>query len=136
LFRPGFRWNKRAAFLAISFICLAWIAHLPVETSSAPSWAASSPIAATENSNFECLGPHPAVSRNTVPIQLFADHSAGEALSLTVSRIKRTLTIDVVSAGMCELPHVNGVSLFSGPTTRHGTIDSGPLVARKIRLQV
>lgn len=136
MFKPGSPWKTIAALLAVSFICLAWSAHLPAEMPIAPSWEASSAIASTDDSNCACLGPQPAVSRNTVPIQLFADHSTGEALSLTVSRIKRTLTFESVSAGTCEFPRGNGFGPFSSPTVRHGTIDSGSLVARKIRLQV
>lgn len=138
MIKPGFPWNQIAASLAIFFVGLAWGLRSAAETSSAASRATHSAIAATEDSNFGCLGPQTAVSRNTTPVQRFAEHSAGEAPSLTVSRIKRTLTLDSVSVsvGLCPLPGGNGVNLFSGPPRRQATIESGTLVARKIRLQV
>jgi len=136
LFKPGFPVSKLAAPLAILFAFLAWCAHGQAGPFAQPFLAANSAVTSAEDSNFELLDPQLAVSRNSVPLPLVAEHSAGESVSQPVSRIKRALTIDLVGAGKLESLRAFGRNLLTGPAAGHATIDSSPLVARKIRLQV
>lgn len=136
LFKANFLVSRLAAPLAILFACVAWSAHAQASLSAAPHRPAVSAVNSAADANFEPVDPLLAVSRNTVPLPLVAEHSAGEPLSLTVSRIKRTLTIDMVGAGKLESLRAFARSLLTGPAAGHATIDSSPLVARKIRLQV
>lgn len=136
LVKPNFLVSKLAAPLAVLFACLAWSAHAQAGPSDPLPREAVSAVASAADADFEPVDPQPSISRNTVPLPLVAEHSTGEPLSLTVSRIKRAPTIDMVAAGKLESLRALRRSLSQGSATGRGTLDSSPLVARKIRLQV